>query len=369
MQSWIHWLDRVFLTMERRIRLWPTAWLIGAGVYLLAMAYVSDEKFGAGAHGSWYMAMSETPFDVETPNSVGYRRLAPFIGYLLGFRGSRFLWFTALAAIAIPATLYLHLRSSRGFAPAAAIGLVTLIGISNVLTIHFIGMAYVDPVYYLCVMWAFLLADRSHGSLLFMGLAPLVHESTLALWPAWLLFRMAAMRSQGKPVWIPIAAGLAVLLPWISWRIIGDTLLQIPASFNFSYYFSAANMREMVRNQLPLLPLGLFWALKLGWVLALQGTRHYFLKGDYLRFTAALTLIAGVMAQALVAMDMGRLFCLAFPLIIIAAIDLHRPATAPLLTRRIWWLVILGLPLLSYYVGGRFVIPLLPWPLRTLIAE
>lgn len=369
MQSWINWLDQVFLTLEKRIRLWPTAGLIGAGVYLLAMAYVSDETFRPGPHGWAYMGLSKAPFDFETPSSVGYRRLAPLLGYFLGLRGSRFLWLTALAAVAIPATLYAHLRGSRGFAPSTATGLVFLIGLSNVLTIHFIGQGYVDPVYYLCIMWAFLLADRSGWSLLFMGLAPLVHECTLVLWPAWVLLRFAAMRNQGKPPWLAPLLGIAVLLPWIAWRIVADRVLHVSADFTFSFYFSEKNIHTMLKSQLPMLPLGLFWALKLGWVLPLQGIRHYFMRGDFLRMAAALLLLAGVVSQALIAMDMGRLFCLAFPLVIIAAIDLHKPETSPFLTRRIWWLVLLGLPLLTYYLGGNVVLPLLPWPLRSIMVE
>ena len=367
MQSWLHWLDRVFWALERRIRLWPVAGLTGVIVFLLAMAYVSDETFRSGSHGWSYMQLAKNPFDFESPNALGYRRLGPLLGYLLGLRGDRFLWLTALAAMAIPASLYAHLRASRGFAPSTATGLVLLIGLSNVLTIHFIGQGYVDPLYYLCVLWAFLLVDRSYGSLVFMVLAPLIHEATLVLLPAWVFLRFAALRDQGRPGWTAVAWGFAVLLPWIGWRVFADRVLHISADFTFSFYFSEENIQTMIKDQLPLLPLGLFWALKLGWVLPLQGIRHYFQQGDLLRLAAALLVLVGVVAQALIAMDMGRLFCLAFPLVAIAAIDLHRPETAALLTRRIWWLVLLGLPLLSYYVGGKFIVPLLPWPLRSLL--
>lgn len=366
MQRWISGLDDAFYRGEKRLGWLFLSVLVGAGTYLLAMGYVSGEDFRPGPHGKIYMKLSANPFDFSTPYEVGYRRLAPLLGYLLGLRGQSFLWLTALAAMAIPASIYGHLRSARHFTPSLALGLALLIGLSSVLTIHFIAQGYVDPVYYLLILWAFLLADRSRWSLLFMALAPLAHECTLALWPAWALLRLAAQRERGGS-WLPsLLLSLLPLLPWLTWRMVADQVLHMHATFGLSYYFSQENLQNMINQQLAFLPLGAFCALKLGWLLPLQGLRLYRQQQDWLRLAMSLLLLAGVAAQTLIALDLGRLFSLAFPLAVVAAIDLHRHRSPHQLTARVWWLVLLGLPLLTYYVAGSIVYPLMPWPIRAL---
>lgn len=369
MQAWIDWLNKWLPVWEQKVSVGVLALVVGLMTYLLAMGYVSGEEFRPGPHGKQYMAISEAPFSFEVEHNVGYRRLAPLVGYLLGLRGERFLWLVIAATIGLPASLYLHLRRARQFQAATALGLTWLIGSSSVLVIHFISRGYVDPIYYLCALWAFLLLDRSRWAWLPMLLAPLVHECTLALWPAWVLWRRASYLDQHKPQAWAWLEGLLVLLPWILWRWLADQFMF--ANYNLSFYLSLENLRNIVQQQLPYYAVGAFFALKFAWALPARALRLYLDQRDRRRFLAMWALLLGVAAQALVALDLGRLFSLAFPAVIVAAIDLHRaePAHQPQsLSTWIWWLWLAGLPLLTYFVAGPQVIPLLPWPLRALEA-
>ncbi len=369
MQAWIDWLNKWLPTWEHKISVGGVALMVGLVTYLLAMGYVSGEEFRLGPHGKQYMAISEAPFSFTVEYNVGYRRLAPIVGYLLGLRGERFLWLVISAAIALPASLYFHLRRARQVEAATALGLTWLIGSSSVMVIHFIARGYVDPVYYLCVLWAFLLVERSRWAWLPMLLAPLVHECTLALWPAWVLWRRMYYRHQQKPQALGWLEGLLVLLPWVLWRWLADQLMF--ANYNLAFYLSLDNLRNMVQHQVPYYAIGALFALKFAWALPARALRLYLDQRDRRRFLAMWILLLGVAAQALVALDLGRLFSLAFPGVIVAAIDLSRaqpPDQPHTLTAWIWWLWLAGLPLLTYYVAGPQVIPLLPWPLRALEA-
>lgn len=370
MQAWIDWLNHQLSTWERRLSLFVVALLVGGLTYLMAMGYVSGESFRPGPHGKQYMAISEAPFAFETSYNVGYRRLAPLVGYALGLRGERFLWLVIAAAVALSASLYGHLRRSRQFEPAAALGLTWLIGMSSVLVIHFIARGYVDPIYYLCVLWAFLLVDRSRWAWLPLMMAPLVHECTLALWPAWVLWRGEWHHAQDRKRWWALVEGFLAVLPWVIWRWAADHLLT--ANYNFDFYLSLDNIQGMIQRQLPYYAIGAFFALKFAWALPARVLRLYIDQRAWRRWLAMMLLLLGVAAQATVALDLGRLFSLAFPAVVLAAIDLYQVEENQeqrSLTAWIWWLWLAGLPLLTYYVAGSEVFPLMPWPIKMISGQ
>ncbi len=358
-------LDAFFYKLEARIRLWPVGILVGMIIYVLAMAYVSAEDFRPGPHGKQYMAMSEAPFDFEASYEVGYRRLMPTLGYLIGLRGDRFLWLMVLAAMAIPASIYVYLRRTREVAPTGALGSSLLLGLSTLLTIHFIAQGYVDQGYYLAMLWAFLLVDRSYLSALFMTLAPLIHEATLVLWPAWaLLFFLAQRKAQTHLLLI----GVGLLLPVMLWFGVRTSLDQVvPEGFDFGFYFSEENLRVMLSQQLAFIPLAVFYTFKLGWLIPAQAIKLYVHRRDRLRLIAMALIFMGVSAQSIIAFDLGRLYSLAFPMVVLAILDLyHHAEDKRAIDRRVWACFLLGLPLFTYYIAGYYVIPLLPWPFRSI---
>ena len=369
MQRWIRALDRLFEWLEGRIGVLGASLMAGIGVYLLAMGYVSGEEFRPGPHGKLYMALSETPFDFATQYDVGYRRLGPILGYLLGLRGDNFLWLTIAAGIGIPVSIFAHLRNGRKMAPAAALGVATLIGLSSVLVLHFIARGYVDPIYYLLILWAFLLADRSDWAMLFMALAPLVHECTLVLWPAWLLLRLRSAQQNDQPPYLSILKSILVILPWIAWRIAAKQVLGIEASFDFGFYFTEDNFRYNFLPQIPYIPLGAFFALKLAWLLPLQHLHLAHQQQDRWLVAAIAVGLLGVAAQTLIAVDLGRLFSLAFPLVVLAAIHLYEAEEKEKFSAKVWWLVLLGLPLMTYYVVSYSITPLTPWVVEVLLGK
>ncbi|MEM9984331.1 MAG: hypothetical protein AAF804_04485 [Bacteroidota bacterium] len=365
MQTWMDRLDAFFYKLEARLKLWPVGMMVGMLIYGLAMAYVSGEDFRPGPHGKQYMKISQAPFDFEASYEVSYRRLMPTLGYLIGLRGDRFLWLMALASMAIPASLYVHVRRAREFTPSGALGSSLLLGLSTLLTIHFIAQGYVDQGYYLAMLWAFLLVDRSYLSVLFMTLAPLIHEATLVLWPAWaLLFFLAQRKAQTHPLLI----GVGVLCPLIIWLGVRMALNQVvSAGFDFGFYFSEENLRVMLAQQLAFIPLAVFYTFKLGWLLPIQAIKLHLRGRNHWRVMALVLIFMGVSAQSLIAFDLGRLYSLAFPTVVLAMLDLYQQAEKKrVIDRRIWACFLLGLPLFTYYIAGYYVVPLLPWPLRSI---
>jgi hypothetical protein len=357
MQTWTERLDATLIAVEQRIGRWPLALVIGGILYLLGMAYVAGVDFRSGPHGKLYMALSMAPFDLSQSNAVGYRRLGPMLGWLLGLRGERFLWLTIAASVLIPTSIYGGLRQ-RALSPASALAMACLINFSGVVLIHFIARGYVDPLYYLLVLWAFLWQHpRGWPALLFL-LAMMTHEAVLVLWPAWSLLRFRVYRQAGASGWAALLEALPVLGLWIAWRSLLSA--QSEADFSLAFYFNEENLRYMLQTHLAYVPLGAFCALKTGWALPLRALSIYTSQRDWLALLTMLALLGGITSQVLIALDLGRLFSLAFPALLIASLDLQRASDVSL-APWLWRLTAFSLLLGFYYVAGTAVHPMLPW--------
>ncbi|MFK7971747.1 MAG: hypothetical protein AB8F95_15380 [Bacteroidia bacterium] len=365
MHTWTSALDTRLGKLENRIPVVMIALLIGGIIYAIAMALVSGAGTGPGPHGWQYMALSEAPFDFSIRKDVGFRRMGPILGFITGLRGDRFLWLTSLCAAFIPAALYLWGRQ-RNMSPSVAVGVALLVGTTGVLLIHFIARGYVDPIYYLLAMSAFLWRKKTILSAVLLLMAIMTHECIWALAPAWWLYGIVLQKGGSRSWLIQSASFLAVIAIWAGWRLWLGT--KVEASFDFEFYFTWENVRMMLRGHLAFVPLGAFYALKLGWAVPLRAMSRNMKQAEYGMILVMLLLIGGVTAQALVALDLGRLFALAFPVIPIGLLVLHQQEDLrSKLSVWIWQLNLANLPLLFYYVASKEVHPLLPYPLKALI--
>lgn len=364
MQRWVKFLQKQLIKAESLLSVGGVAVIVGILLYLVAWALISGATSRPGPHGVDYMAMSSNPFDYSQSYAVGYRRLGPILGYLTGLRGDRFLWLTSLAAAAIPAVLYLWARKRR-YSPALALGMAALVATSGVLLIHFIARGYVDPIYYLFALVAFLWRKNGIFSAAFMLLAIMTHECVLVLLPAWWAYGWAVEQRIIPALWRSTGMAIVVLALWGAWRYYLEQA--VFADFNFPFYFTWGNVKIILKTHLAFLPVGAFYALKLGWAVPFRGLQTSIQKASWPLTFTLIILFLGVCAQALIALDIGRLFSLAFPMIPIAMTLLWTENEDAELSQWIWNLNLANVPLFFYYVAANSVHPLLPYPLQALI--
>ncbi|MEO0471406.1 MAG: hypothetical protein AAF206_17380 [Bacteroidota bacterium] len=357
-QSPLRHIDKLIRWLEARLGPVGSSAIIGLLVFGIAFLFVSGVEVRSGAHGKWYQAISEDPFAfAESP--VYFRLLGPMLGYLTALRGPLFLWLTAAFSIALPAFIFFRQRK-QGWDPLAASGLAGLIGFSSMTYIHFIAQGYVDPISYFWVYLAFVFARKGPLMCLFFALAGLTHESNLVLFPA--LWMYAISLGERKQVKTLLINGLWVALAFVPLILLRQYIAaQTTVAFDTDFYLSIQNVKGVLKQTWGFLPIGIFYAFKLGWILPVLAVYEMWKrKISFWQWASLLMILLCVSAQALVAIDLGRLFDLAFPALLLAGYYLYEVYGSETFVRISWGIILLNFLLPQYFVAGKAIHPMFP---------
>lgn len=301
--------------------------LFGSLLFALAAIYIGP-SYEPAFLGVYHAALSNAPFDVDQPNMVRLRILAPLIGYLVHLRGPLFFlvpWaFLLLFIIRVQ-----HLGRTVSGSWIHGLLLASTMAFSCTTFLPFMAPGYIDTVTYFCVLFCFLPGVSSRTAALFMALAISSHESALALLPAALLYRWMQKRELRAPL-VFLAWLLVFVLPYLFYRAWANA--SDPSTLRVSYYLTITNIRSQIRDIAPTL-WGIFLAFRLYWIIPLVALLLSIRKRDHAQAILLTLIVCGAGSMILVAYDTTRLMCMAFPAVLLGSIQLIR-SLPPMLTLR-----------------------------------
>lgn len=346
MNRFPNWLNQRAFAWEEKYGLFPTALIFGL-IILLCSAFYVWPKVNLEYHGIGYAELSKNIFNLEHNSDLRYRILSPFLGWLTRMKGDRFQIIPWTFLLAFLAAAYHEFRRLQ-HSPALAVLASAILAFSATTFIPLISPGYVDPASFLFILCAFLRIDKPIHSAICIALALLNHESVVFLIPALLTYHFVQYRS------IPLSfryLGLVLLaiIPYASYRLWINAHQEVNFSTNF--YFSYNNIKECLNVTIIYAPMAAFYAFRLFWFFPLFASFKAWEKNQSQRILLYLAILLPVTAQLIIAFDSTRLFCLAFPAIIIGLIDLTKYLGEKAITRKGWILFAFNLLVIPYFVG------------------
>ena len=301
--------------------------LLGSLLFVLAAIYIGP-SFEPAFLGVYHAKLSNAPFDMDHPNWMRLRILAPLIGYILHLRGPLFFlvpW--AFLLLFVIRVQHVGQRASGSWIHATLVA--SSVAFSCTTFIPFMAPGYVDAVAYFCVLFCFIPGVSHPLAALFMALAVASHESALALLPAAIHYRWMQKRDMRTPL-VFLGWLLVFMLPYVCYRAWASA--SDPSTLQVSYYLTITNIRSQIRGILPTL-WGIFLAFRLYWIIPLAALVLSIRKGDHAQAVLILLIVAGSGSLLLVAYDTTRLMCMAYPAILLGSIQLIK-SLPPMLTLR-----------------------------------
>jgi len=314
--------------MKDRLALWQrivldhgaalSSILLGSLLFALSAIYIGPSHELAFL-GVDHAELSNAPFDVGQTNVLRLRILAPLIGYLLHLRGPLFFlvpWaFLLLFIIRVQ-----HLGRMVSGSWIHGTLLASTMAFSCTTFLPFTAPGYIDTVTYFCLLFCFMPGVHITTAALFMTLAITNHESALALLPAAIVYRWMQQKDLRTPL-VFMGWSLVFLLPYLCYR--GWANASDLSTLRVSYYFNFSNFRTQIRSFLPTL-WGIFLAFRLYWIIPLAALVISIRKKDHAQALLFLLIVVGSSSMILVAYDTTRLLCMAYPAILLGAIQLMR---------------------------------------------
>ncbi|MBK9762843.1 MAG: hypothetical protein IPO87_05645 [Flavobacteriales bacterium] len=301
--------------------------LLGSLLFALAAIYIGP-NYEPAFLGVYHAELSNAPFDMDQPNWMRLRILAPLIGYLVHLRGPLFFlvpW-TFLLLFIIRIQLLGH-RLTGSWIHATL--LASTVAFSCTTFIPLMAPGYVDTVAYFCVLFCFIPGVSLPLAALFMAFALSSHESALALLPAAILYRWMQKKELRTPLlflgWL-----MVFMLPYVCYRAWANS--SDPSTLQVSYYLTITNIRSQIRGFLPTL-WGIFLAFRLYWIIPLAALVLSIRRKDHSQAILLVLIVAGAGSLLLVAYDTTRLMCMAFPAILLGSIQLIK-TLPPMITLR-----------------------------------
>ncbi|MBL4752402.1 MAG: hypothetical protein JKY52_02210 [Flavobacteriales bacterium] len=348
----IHKIETLLVKLEGRFGLIGASLIVSGILMLIASVYCAPALTLIN-HGTDYSLLAANPFDLEAGNRFQNRILTPVIGFLFFLRGPAFIILPLLIASVFLATLYLHFRK-LGVEAAIALGFCCFIAFSSpiLFTLHFAG--YVDTTSYLLLFLCY--AFRKHPLWVFVcyALALLNHESNAFALP-WIII-MSGYRNgiTTSGLMKSIAAAVLAFLPLLLVRYLFS---ESASHLQFGWYFNRGNIADSIWLQRTLLFDGIFQAFKLFWVLPIVATLLALKKKQYYTAIIITTIVASAGMQLFIAADTSRLIGLAFPAIIIGAVEIWRNSDHTQFRRLCWGLIVINFLIHQAFVGYGIIIP------------
>ncbi|MGV3637070.1 MAG: hypothetical protein ACO1NQ_05430 [Flavobacteriales bacterium] len=309
--------DGVLQGWYARVGPWSGSLVIALVLVFLVHGYVQGGSEPI-SHGTYYAALSTGPFDTEAANPFRARILAPLIGWLTGLRGSWFVLVPWVFLVGFLAQVNVWC-STRGATPSHALAVVLAIAFSPVTMHALVGPGFVDTVSYFLLAAALMNLGRTVVSCGFMALAVMTHEASAVLIPAWLL--ASGVGKDHRRAWLKRMLIVAVmLLPYALYR---SWVLRVdPGSLSTAYYFSERNVQSCLDVGLWATLVGIFAVFRMHWLLIAIAIIRGGWKSLHSRWSFVVLLCIG--STLVIAFDTTRMFCWAFPVMILAGVDLAR---------------------------------------------
>src|SRR5258706_1134065 len=310
-------INSFLIALESKAGLLSASLLLGVMMLLLAMIYVQpsfdvDVKY----HGSYFSELSEHPFRFSENNPLQYRILAPFIGYITFLRGDLFFILPLLFDVFLLAAVYYHYRKIN-YEVTDAFIMTAFICFSGTILIPLIAPAYIDSITYFFLFLAFAKAARIKSSAFFFCLALMNYETSLVLLPALYLHAWNTHKTEKLIVIKLFFIFLMACLPYIGYRYYVSNHADI--LFSFGFYFSHVNIGFVIKDTLTSFPIGAFYSFRLLWFFPVYALFKLWRQKENQLTYVILFIIVFTSAQLFISFDCTRLFCLAFPAILLSA--------------------------------------------------
>lgn len=298
-----------------RMGSWRGSVLLALVLSLGAFVYVNGDM-RMWSHGAIYAALSEAPFDPDVEVPLRNRILAPVIGWLLHLRGPLFVlvpWSFLVGFLAIVHQWCLR----EGASPVLALAGSLSLSFSPVVLHTLVTPGSVDVVAYFMIAAALSLIHRPWISTFFMALAIMTHEASSFVVLAWL--SASASRSSGwRPVGHRGSMLLACLLPYVAYR--WWTAQHDPTLYSMAFYLSEENIEACLAVGPLAMMAGIFAVFRLHWVVLAVLLVKGGMRDQRLRWS--MMLIAAMCFSLILAYDTTRMFCWAYPVLVVGVVSL-----------------------------------------------
>jgi hypothetical protein len=300
-----------------RMGTWAGSSLISAFLVLVVWLYVDGDTVPISG-GVMYAELSQDPFAATDSNPLRFRILAPLIGWVLHLRGPLFVLVPWLFLLGFLSSVNVWCRR-EGAGPTLALSIMMAMAFSPVTMHSLVAPGWVDAVSYFMLGMALMNIRNTFVSCAFVALAVMTHEVSAFLIPAWLL---AARRSDAERGWWVKRALLLVvmLVPYVAyrWWVVQHDDIALSTTF----YFSSANLKDCLGVGPVATAIGVFGVFRLHWLVLAVPIPMLGLRNARVRW--ALLLIASVALSLLIAYDTTRMFCWAFPVLVLGSVELGK---------------------------------------------
>jgi len=346
MGNFPNWLNQKASKWEEKFGLLLTSVLIGLILVFCAGLYVWP-KFNLEYHGIGYAELSKNIFNLEHVSDLRYRILSPFLGWLTRMKGDRFQVIPWAFLIAFLSAGYYEIRRMQ-YQPALAILVAAILGFSCTTFIPLISPGYVDPATFFFILLVFTRIKQPIVSATCFSLALLNHESVVFLFPAILGYAYFGTQELRKTFRFACLMLLAIV-PYATYRLWINAHHEV--SYSTQFYFSYANIRECVNVTIIYAPMAAFYAFRLFWFFPFFAAFQAWKNNVRQRILLYLLILIPITAQLTIAFDSTRLFCLAFPAILIGVLDLVGYLGERTITLKGWVIFAFNLLIIPYFVG------------------
>ena len=344
---------------ESRFGLTISSGLVGLLFVTIAGIYITPH-FTAAFHGYNYSLLSNSPFDFSSNNPLRFRILLPLLGYLLFLRGPLFVIVPILFLWLLFSAIY-HNYRRKNYPGADALLFSSLVAFSCAGLIPIVAAGYTDSGTYLFLFLAFTMIKRTGWSALNFALGLFNHECSLFLLGPLLLYHYYShQKDVPKTARFTMYIIFAVVL-YGAYRYIVAQLTSV--EYDWDYYFAnlgkVTNIHRVWRSTF----VGAFFAFKLLWLLPMYALFLTFKAKEYLLALVITSIIFCTFLQLLIAYDITRIMCLAFPAILLSAERLKREFPSEQFTRILFVLILANLFVPQFLVADGEIIPMMPWPI------
>lgn len=331
------------------------ALLSGTCFFVLLYVLINPDHH-AHYHGVLFSNLSLAPFDFSTENPARYRILGPLVGYISGLKGDRFYllpWICSWLSCVL--SVWILLRHGIGYLGSLS-GAGVLV-FSGLVILPLMSPGYTDSLTWLLLL-ASLIPGLGNGTLALLLLVALFnHEAAVFAWPGIILWNFRTKPWKQLLRWCLIWLLPGVLL-YILFRYAVSSLTTVKYGMDFYVNrWNIINNLAIVKDQLPE---SVYHTFRLAWIFPLLASLIAWSRKSYTESIAVLCMTAVPFLQLLVAYDVSRLVCLAFPGIIVSMIISCRafPAWMP----KMILLVFLFNLMMPFYLTGstmRLKVPLI----------
>jgi hypothetical protein len=225
--------------------------------------------------------------------------------------------------------------------------MVALVAFSGAITTTLHIGGFPDTTSYFCLVWSLLLIRSAFWGLPF-AVALLNHETGLIFLPMFATVAFVAARSlpprqRVARTLVPAAVALVVFAGW-RYAIRGSDAYSATGT-----YVNATNITAFVNNVLNI-PIGVFMALKLFWVVPLFALLISIVTSSFAVAFAIMSVLFGIGSAVLLASDTSRLASYGFLIVVYGVIVLRRYIGDQQLNEGLWYLIAANLFIPTYHV-------------------